>query len=153
MVDISIRPAVQADFPAIRSLIHAVRINPVGLDWRRFTLAVGPDGGMIGCGQIKPHGDGSLELASIAVGQEFRGQGAARSIIVHLLAQETRRPLFLTCRARLGPLYAKFGFRPAAASELTPYFRRLKRLASWLNRSTGPGDGLLIMILKGGIHP
>jgi N-acetylglutamate synthase-like GNAT family acetyltransferase len=81
----SLRPATEADFPAIRELIHVANINPTGLDWRRFVLAVTPDGAIIGCGQVKPHHDGSQELASIAVLPERRRQGIAKAIITLLL--------------------------------------------------------------------
>ena len=38
--EVILRPATAADFPAIRALIRRVRINPYGLDWRRFLVAV-----------------------------------------------------------------------------------------------------------------
>ena len=69
-----IRPATSADAPAIRALIRRVRINPTGLDWRRFLVAEGPEGMILACGQIKPHGDGTFELASVAVDEAWRGQ-------------------------------------------------------------------------------
>jgi len=56
------------------------------LDWKRFVVAETHDGGFIGCGQLKPHKDSSLELASIAVDASYRGQGVARAMIEHLLA-------------------------------------------------------------------
>ena len=106
----TLRPATQADFPAIRRLIHEVGINPMALDWRRFTIAVDANDRLVGCGQVKPHKDGSRELASIAVLPEWRKQGVARAIILHLLETQPR-PLYLTCRGRLGPFYEKFGFQ------------------------------------------
>ena len=51
----TLRSATAADFPAIRKLIWQVGINPIGLDWRRFVLAVDEEGRLLGCGQIKPH--------------------------------------------------------------------------------------------------
>ena len=70
----SLRLAAQSDFPAIRRLIHEVGINLLALDWRHFILAVDANDHMIGCGQVKHHKDGSLELASIAVQPEWRRQ-------------------------------------------------------------------------------
>lgn len=140
----TLRPATRDDFPAIRALIFAVRINPMGLDWRRFVLAVDSQEELIGCGQVKPHQDGSLELASIAVTPGWRGQGVARAVIEGLIADHPR-PLYLTCRARLGPFYVKFGFRSIEEKEMPAYFRRIHRLAR-LAGATGliPGD-LLVM--------
>ena len=40
---------------------------------------------VIGCGQIKPHGDGTRELASIAVVPEHQRQGIGTEIIARLI--------------------------------------------------------------------
>ena len=127
-----LRRAEADDAAAIRRLIYAERLNPLGLDWRRFWLAVDEDGRMIGCGQVKPHRDGSRELASIAVVGEWRRRGVASAIIRQLLA-ENPPPLYLTCRAELTGFYARFGFQEAGnPAELPPYFRRVARLSRWL---------------------
>jgi N-acetylglutamate synthase-like GNAT family acetyltransferase len=141
----TLRPATAEDFPAIRELIHQVGINPTGLNWQRFVVAIGAQGGLIGCGQIKPHGDSSIELASIAVVAEQRGQGIARRIIEHLLASQQGR-LYLTCRESLGPFYERFGFRTAQPEEMTPYFRRLSRLSRAILALHIMNEGMLVMI-------
>lgn len=125
----SLRPAAAEDARTIRSIIQLVHINPTGLSWKRFLLAIDGQGKVIGCGQVKPHKDGSLELASVAVLPERRGQGVARRIIEALLAQHPGR-LYLTCRSQLEPLYRKFDFQAIEYSEMTPYFRRISRLAA-----------------------
>jgi N-acetylglutamate synthase-like GNAT family acetyltransferase len=125
-------------------LIHSVGINPTGLDWRRFLVAVSQDGMIIACGQVKPHRDGSRELASIAVFPEWRGQGAARAIIERLLAEHPD-PLYLTCRASLGPLYERFGFVVADETHLPTYFRRLGFIARLIKRLGVMDERLLIM--------
>ncbi len=145
MADISLRPATQADDAAIKALIRSAQINPMDLDWRRFLLAVTREGEMVGCGQVKPHSDGTRELASIAVRPAWRGQGIAHLIIERLLA-ESPRPLYLTCASRLGPFYEKFGFRVLSESEMTPYFRRLSRLATAFMKMAR-GQTLLVMKL------
>lgn len=122
------RPAREPDAAAIRGLIRRVRINPLGLDWRRFLVAVDEQGKLTGCGQIKPHADGSRELASIAVEPAARGEGIARAVIERLLAGESG-PLYLTCRPSLEGLYRKFGFRALKdLSQMPPYFRTVSRL-------------------------
>jgi GNAT superfamily N-acetyltransferase len=134
----SLRPATAADQRPVTSLIRAVRINPWKLDWRRFLVAVDEQGTLIGCGQVKPHRDGSRELASIAVTRKWRGRGVARALIEQLMAS-AGPPLWLTCASRLMPLYLKFHFREVTdASDMPPYFRRLHRLTKpllWLARS------------------
>ena len=140
----SLRLATASDAPVIRALVRKARINPIGLDWRRFVLAEARSGQVIGCGQIKPHGDGTRELASIAVVPDWRGRGVARAIIEHLVALEPG-PLYLTCRRRLGPFYEKFGFRTLWLEEMPPYFRRLAHLAQTLGVFKAIPQDLLVM--------
>jgi N-acetylglutamate synthase-like GNAT family acetyltransferase len=145
MTDLTLRPATKTDAAKIRDLIHRVGINPLDLNWEHFLVAETTAGDFIGCAQLKPHRDGSVELASLAVEEASRGRGAARALIERLLA-EGPRPLFLMCRPELGVLYERFGFRPAAEPEMTPYFRRIRRLFRLLRPLTGM-EGPLIMRL------
>jgi N-acetylglutamate synthase-like GNAT family acetyltransferase len=121
-----------------------VQINPTGLNWRRFILAVDQEGNIIGCGQVKPHADASLELASIAVLMGWRGTGIARRIIEHLLQQYPGR-LYLTCRSQLGPMYEKFGFQAIQVADMPAYFQRLSRIVNFINRLFHQPDRLLVM--------
>jgi len=140
------RTATEADARAIRGLVRRVRINPTGLDWRRFLVAEGPDGTILACGQVKPHGDGTLELASVAVAGAWRGRGAAREIIERL-QRRAGPPLWLTCREGLEPMYERFGFRRVRDRQaMTPYFRRLDRLARLVLGIARRGEGLAIMV-------
>ena len=140
----SLRQAEAADAATIRQIISHAHINPTGLTWQRFILAVDRQGQIIGCGQLKPHGDGSLELASIAVLPEWRSKGVARTIIEHLLRQHPGR-LYLTCRAELGRMYQKFGFQVVVPAEMPPYFKRLSGLVNLLTRLTHQADKMLVM--------
>jgi N-acetylglutamate synthase-like GNAT family acetyltransferase len=119
----NIRPAQPQDQKTITRIIRAAEINPLSLDWRRFVIAE-EDSRVIGIGQIKPHSDGSRELASIAVIPERRGQGIGSAIIQHLLALE-HGTLYLTCRDQLEAYYARFGFRRVERGEMPAYFRRI----------------------------
>jgi amino-acid N-acetyltransferase len=139
-----LRQAAASDAVAIRQLIRDVRINPIGLDWPRFLLAVTLEGELIGCGQVKPHGDGTRELASIAVVPSWRGRGVARAIIERLLADHPG-VLYLTCMASNGPLYEKFGFRSIGTDEMPPYFRRLAHLARTFSALRLSPEKLLVM--------
>jgi N-acetylglutamate synthase-like GNAT family acetyltransferase len=140
----SLRSATAADAGTIRRIISLVQINPTSLNWRRFVLAVDHEGRIIACGQIKPHGDGSLELASIAVLPDWRSKGIARTIIEHLLEQYPGR-LYLTCRSQLGPLYQKFGFQAIQIADMPPYFKRLSRFVALINKLFHQPDHLLVM--------
>jgi amino-acid N-acetyltransferase len=126
---ISIRPAVAADDPAIRAIIRTEGLNPLGLHWRNFLIAEDAQRRIVGIGAVKPHGDGSRELASIAVLPEWRGRGVANAVIDALIARE-RNPLYLTCRNTMVAFYERFGFRRIGTEEMPPYFRRVYKLFS-----------------------
>lgn len=144
---IRIRPARETEAAQIRDLIYLVGINPMGLDWKRFVVAVNDGDEMIGCGQLKPHGQEVLELASIAVYPEHQGKGVARAIIEHLL-KESPRPLYLMCQSSLGPFYEKFSFRAIPYEEMPRYFQRMSKLAGLVTTLAQREERLLIMKLQ-----
>lgn len=146
MAQYEVRPATEFESTQIKDLIHLVGINPSGLDWRRFLVAVDVSGQVIGCGQIKPHGADILELASIAVVPEFQRQGIARAIIEMLLAQSPR-PLYLMCIAHNGPMYEKFGFHTIEYKEMPKYFQRISKLFSVAKAVRRTEEDLLVMKL------
>jgi N-acetylglutamate synthase-like GNAT family acetyltransferase len=141
---VTIRPAEASDQEAIHKLIRQVRINPTGLDWERFLVAIDEGGKVTGCGQIKVHADSSRELASIAVKPEHRHQGIASALIEQLLAQSTGE-IYLMCRSSLGPFYEKFGFQSVEGDDLPQYFKKMKRLARLLKSLDKRGETLLVM--------
>ncbi|MBC8506978.1 MAG: GNAT family N-acetyltransferase [Anaerolineales bacterium] len=140
----TLRTATIDDIPCIRSLVIAGRINPTGLDWKRFVVALDDQAKLIGCGQIKPHRDGSHELASIAVDHTWRGRGVARGIIEDLIASK-QGPLYLMCRSSLGTLYEKLGFRALEFDEMPKYFQRVSKLSSIMEILRKEGETLLVM--------
>lgn len=142
---IILRPATAADQKRIVEIIHTVGINPMDLKWKNFIVAVDEaTDTIVGTGQIKTHGDGSRELASIAVLPDYRHQGIAHKVMEYLLAHSTGT-LYLTCLSTMGSLYEPFGFRVIAEDEMTPYFRRLKKISQTLMRFMRPGVTLLVM--------
>jgi N-acetylglutamate synthase-like GNAT family acetyltransferase len=147
MVSTFIRPARESEFSQIKDLIHLTGINPMGLDWKRFVVAVNDQDEMIGCGQLKPHGQDILELASIAVYPRYRSQGVARAVIEHLL-KGSPRPLYLMCESSLGSLYEKFGFRGINYDEMPRYFQRMSKLAGLVVSLARREERLLVMKLK-----
>lgn len=141
---IHLRIAQEEDARVIRDLIHEAQINPFGLDWRHFIVAVDPKAGIIGTGQIKTHYDGTRELASIAVRPAYQNRGIAKQIIQQLL-EENPPPLYLTCRSSLGAFYQKFGFLPLETRQLGGYFARIHRLGAFFMKLRRTEDGLLVM--------
>ena len=117
------RKARAEDAETIRRMIAQAHLNPMGLDWQRF-LIIEEQGHVIGIGQIKQHGDGSRELASLAVVPTHQGRGIGTLIIETLLAQE-QGTLYLMCAPTLETYYQRFGFVKIARDRMPPYFKRI----------------------------
>jgi N-acetylglutamate synthase-like GNAT family acetyltransferase len=142
-----IRHALESESTQIDDLIHLVGINPSGLDWKRFIVAVNEAEQVIACGQIKPHGGDIRELASIAVQPEYRGLGLARAVMEMLLS-ENPRPLYLMCLSHNGPMYQKFGFQVIEGKQMPRYFARIKKLFNIADVFRKTGEELLVMKLE-----
>jgi N-acetylglutamate synthase-like GNAT family acetyltransferase len=127
---------MEADQPTIRRLIREANLNRMSLNWPNFVIA--EDGGaVVGLGQIKAHGDGSRELASIAVVPARQGQGIGSTIIETLLAREPTAVLHLTCRRELEGFYERFGFAHLQPADYPAYFGRLVPLINLAARFFG----------------
>jgi N-acetylglutamate synthase-like GNAT family acetyltransferase len=135
-VPFAIRPATETDQTTIRRLIKEASLNRMSLNWPHFVVAE-EDGAIIGVGQVKSHGDGSRELASIAVVPPLQGQGIGSALIKALLVREQGMVLHLTCRSQLEGYYSRFGFRRLRPADYPPYFRRLIPLANLIVRFFG----------------
>lgn len=139
----AIRDATEADQATIRNLIKEARLNRMSLNWQNFVVA-DDAGAIVGLGQVKAHGDGSRELASIAVVPKRQGQGIGSVIIKTLLAREPRVVLYLTCRSVMEGYYERFGFRTLIAAEYPPYFKRLIPIVNTVGRLFG----IRILVMK-----
>ena len=135
-MQLAIRPATEADQPTIIRLIKEANLNRMNLKWPNFVVAE-EDGAIVGLGQVKLHGDGSRELASIAVAPARQSQGIGSAIIKVLLAREPGAVLHLTCRRELGGYYERFGFRRVEAADYPPYFKRLMTVVNVVARVFG----------------
>jgi N-acetylglutamate synthase-like GNAT family acetyltransferase len=134
-MSVTIRAATEGDQATIRRLIREANLNRMSLDWPHFVVAE-EDGAIVGIGQVKPHGDGSRELASIAVVPAKQGLGIGSAVIKTLLARE-RGVLHLTCRRQMQGYYERFGFRNLEPSEFPPYFGRMIPLVNVFARLLG----------------
>lgn len=132
MVTPYIRTATDGDQTAISALVRAARINPFGLHWPRFIVAE-VDGQIVGAGQIKILGDGTRELASIAVVPAWQGRGVG-SAIVRTLVSTADAPLYLRCAAHNEGYYRRLGFRTLAPAQMP---RNLRRQARAVNAVAG----------------
>ena len=131
----TIRPATLDDQLTIRRLIKEAGINRMSLQWPNFVVA--EDGGaIVGIGQVKTHGDGSRELASIAVIPARQSEGIGGAIITTLLDRE-HGVVHLTCRSQLQGYYERFGFRRLDPPEFPRYFRRMIPIINVVARLVG----------------
>jgi len=143
----TLRPAREDDSARIKELIHLVGINPMGLDWKRFVVAVNDRDDMIGCGQLKPHGKDIIELASLAVYPEYRKQGVASAIMNHFL-QTGPRPLYLMCESSMGRFYKMFGFQTLTYDKMPRYFQRVSKVIDAAAKLVHREERLLVMKLQ-----
>ena len=143
-----LRKATWADDRTIHDLIHLVHINPMDLKWEHFLVAEDSEGIFLGCGQIKIHRGGVLELASIAVVPEAQHQGIASQIIQRLI-ESTPQDLYLTCQARLETFYQPFGFERISEMKMMPnYFARMAVLANSLLKMKVIPEPIIVMFRK-----
>lgn len=136
-----IRPALPADQAVILQIVYRAGINPLGLAWQRFVVAE-QAGRVIGVAQIKPHRDGSHELASLAVIPAWQNRGVG-SALIRTLQEQSTTPLFLICAAWLQPYYDQFGFVTLTLADMPPYFKRIARL---MNLFTTPSTRRLAVM-------
>lgn len=146
---VQIRPARRDDAYRIASMVKAARLNPLGVRWERFRVAVDSNEDIIGCAQVKGHRDGSRELASLVVSGEWRGRGVGRAL-VKVLQKEHGPPLWLTSRSSLIPYYQRFGFLELEADGYKPfYFRWVSRLVNTAGFLASKGEYLAVMLWEG----
>jgi N-acetylglutamate synthase-like GNAT family acetyltransferase len=104
----------------------------MSLNWPNFMVAE-QDGEVVGVGQVKTHGDGSRELASIVVVPARQAGGIGSEVIRTLIASHPG-VLHLTCRSELQGYYERFGFRRLDRAEFPPYFARMIPLVNLVGR-------------------
>jgi amino-acid N-acetyltransferase len=114
----------------------------MSLNWPNFIVAE-EGGAVVGIGQVKAHGDGSRELASLVVVPARQGSGIGSSLIRTLLASYPG-VLHLTCRRELHGYYERFGFRRLDRAEYPPYFARMIPLVNLIGRL----GGLQILVMR-----
>lgn len=117
----SLRKALLSDRARIHRLVRAARLNPFGVNWRRFIVAVDDKGRILGCVQVKPHRGGWRELASLVVDEAWRRRGVG-SALVSVVLESASPPLWLMCRSDLAPYYARFGFEEITDRSVAPGF-------------------------------
>lgn len=138
-----LRRATYTDRSAVIDLVRAARINPTGLAWERFWV-IEDAGTIVATGQLKPHGDGSLELASLAVVPSYQDRRLGSALIYALLAYSSQPP-FLICRRELGGYYRRYGFVELPLAQAPRHLRPFARLIAWVAALRGHPSPMLVL--------
>src|SRR5262245_81112 len=126
LMSVHVRPAVEADQPAILALVRSERLNPTKLSWQNFMVAT-DESGIVGAVQVRDHPDGSHELGSLVVRPEARGRGVASRLMDSITANDSRRLLMVT-GAAFASHFVQWGFREIDAREASHAVRRNYRI-------------------------
>ncbi len=103
-----VRVARAEDLPGIVALLTPVEGDQERLRADQFVVAEADGGGIVGCGRLKPY-RGCVELASLAIAEEWRGQGVGRDIVARLLAGH-QGWVYLICEDNRLDFFSQFGF-------------------------------------------
>jgi N-acetylglutamate synthase-like GNAT family acetyltransferase len=136
---IEYRPASADDQQAISDFVRSEHLNPTGLHWQRFTIALDNEGRLVGCVQVRHHRDGSRELGSFAVRPQWRKRGIGARLVERALLRDPG-PVHLVTRRELAGYFSRWGFAPVTRG--APMVLRLQR-------SIGCVMGGLVSLLKG----
>ncbi|GLC51795.1 hypothetical protein PLESTB_000549300 [Pleodorina starrii] len=139
-----LRPGSNADLPSIRSFVLNEKMNPLGLEPARFTIAcvaaptiatTGPNSSS-SCSRIaaivqtlpllegppgaeQGPGPGPVKLQSLVVAPEHRGKGLGSALVRHRLsALPPGTPVWLTAVERGAAFYQRLGFRLRGLGEV-----------------------------------
>ena len=143
-IELHLRPAVSSEAAVIRRMVRSAHLNPIDLNWRHFLLAVTDTEEIAGCVQIRPHRDGTRELASLVVAAPMRGRGLARRLI-EAVRMGQQPPLYLMCESSLEPMYRKFGFQPLLPKEMPPHYWRLYQMVENFQKIARKSGSLSVM--------
>ena len=125
-MSVEIRPAIEADQPAIVALVRSERMNPTKLNWQNFVVAT-DETSIVGAVQIPNHADGSHELGSLVVRPEARGRGVASRLMDAITAGDSRQLLMITGEA-FAAHFERWDFRPIDPREAPGAIRRNYRI-------------------------
>lgn len=142
---IIIRPASDADMPAVHALLSARELgaNGVGKRSPRYLVAEAPDG-IAGAVVLEVFG-GDGYLRSLCVDQRFEGNGLGRALVERSLtdaALEALDAVYLVSDSATH-LFAQFGFVPIDRSDLPSPVRRAVELGNGYGPTATPMKLLL----------
>ena len=122
----TIRAARAGDQASITALVRGARLNPRDLAWQRFLVA--DDGGrVVGCVQVRVHGRGTREVASVVVAPSHRAAGLGTRLVEAVLAREAGA-LYLFTQTATVAYFERFGFRPVGSEPVPADLRSAQRM-------------------------
>ncbi len=111
-------PALPEDLEQIEKLIGSVGGDQDRIETDQFTVARDTNQKIIGCARLKPY-PRFVELASLAISNEWRGSGIGREIIGRLIRAH-QGPIYLVCENHLIGFFREFGFDAIPISDMLP---------------------------------
>lgn len=114
---VAVRLALPADAAAVLALLRSH--DGLEVEFAAAEFAVAADAAapadVLACGRLRRHGDGALELASVATRANLHGRGLGGRVVDRLLAG-AREPVYALA---LAPgFFARHGFREVAVDRL-----------------------------------
>ena len=88
--------AQNSDLDSIMTLLKSERGDLTELKLNQFIIAKDNEN-VIGCVRTKDLTSDCIELASLAVSPEYRGQGIGIRLVNEILEKDYRRPIYLLC--------------------------------------------------------
>jgi amino-acid N-acetyltransferase len=121
-----LRPARNADRPAILALLDDARLPTADVDHRRMRFVVGEAASaLVAAAAIEGQGASRL-LRSVVVAPEWRGRGLGRRLVEHLMVRARGQGVgtlyLLTTDAQ--PFFATLGFAPLERASVPASVRR-----------------------------
>jgi len=105
------------DLLVIETLLKRVWGDTSNLSHEQFIVAKDDDK-LIGCVRIKKLDKNCLELASLAVLEEYRGKRIGSRLVEELLKNEKGRPVYILCFKEREHFYTTLGFSMMASNVL-----------------------------------
>lgn len=114
--------ATIVDEPQIIKILEELNGDRSVFDINHF-MVVKNESSIIGCIRVKVFAGGLLELASLAVLENYQGQGVGSELVRKFLLSETSRPIFLLTSLDKESFYKKFNFNIIDPAELPEEFK------------------------------
>ncbi|CAL5222267.1 g4606 [Coccomyxa viridis] len=124
-------------------MIFEERMNPLGIEPDRFTVATDEQGRLLGFGQLEPK-DGCFELRSMVVDASHRRQGIGRKVLRRLLEEAAGQEVVMTTITSRIPFYAAEGFERLQLKDV-PRFLLFEVVAGTAVARIAAGEELVVL--------